>query len=331
MVGSKTLKNYSTKLTPEGIAPTDDAFHGSPGRFGAEWWYFDAVFNNGYSLHIGCRTFSRKKWGMVSPFLEFYRNGFLEAKSVDRVFFRDFHTSSSFPFVQLSDKKIIDFDKERFKDSGKWVYDVSLDFGDNSADLIFVGTTKGWKIETLGAESWTVALPKAKVTGEIVVDGEKMSISGVGYHDHNWNYGLLTAMNYGKGWYWGKIMSKSLSVSWADIIRPNYKDDLLAVVNQDDNGFFAVKPEKIQFDTGGFVRIHDRKAPKNFSLRIDDVVNDVPVVVDVEMVARKIHYNRVLLVAPYWRYHVEAKGFIQLGSHKEEINPVQIMEFLRFS
>jgi len=45
----------------------------------------------------------------------------------------------------------------------------------------------------------------------------------------------------------------------------------------------------------------------------------------------EIHYNKVLIIAPYWRYHVKTKGYITLGSKKELVNETQIMEFLKFS
>ena len=49
----------SVKPNVDDILPSDDAFHGSPKRISAEWWYFDAIFSNKYSAHIGFKTFSR--------------------------------------------------------------------------------------------------------------------------------------------------------------------------------------------------------------------------------------------------------------------------------
>jgi hypothetical protein len=36
-----------------------------------------------------------------------------------------------------------------------------------------------------------------------------------------------------------------------------------------------------------------------------------------------------LLIAPYWRYHVEANGVISIDSVEESVNKTQIMEFFR--
>lgn len=321
--------NTHNKLVPRDISPADDAFHGSTKHIAAEWWYFDAIFTNNYSLHIGFRTFSKKSRGMVSPFLEIYKDGKLEAKAVKRHLFHNLQASKIFPLVKLFDNKIIEFDQERFNDRGEWVYNVLLDVGDHKAYLTFIGTTKGWKIETKD-ECWTVALPKASVTGEITVNGKRMSVNGVGYHDHNWNYTLLTAMN-GRGWYWGKVMSKTFNVTWAKVMKTSAEGDLIAVVNQDNVGYFNINPKNIRFNPDKFIRTHGRKTPTSFNLQIDDFVEGIPIHMDVKMEAHEIHYSKVAIIAPYWRYHAKSTGLISVGTYKETVNSTQIIEFLRFS
>ncbi|MFO7678003.1 MAG: hypothetical protein R6V50_06465, partial [Thermoplasmatota archaeon] len=46
------------------INPSDDAYHGNINLLDIEWWYFDAVFENGYSIHFGLRTYHIKKSGI---------------------------------------------------------------------------------------------------------------------------------------------------------------------------------------------------------------------------------------------------------------------------
>ena len=329
-IGSKTFRNYPPPVPPHDITPADDAFHGSTKRMAAEWWYFDANFTNNYSLHIGCRTFTKKKQGMISPFLEIYKDGKLEVKAVNRYLFSQFQTSSDYPLVKLANKTIIEFDKERFKENGEWVYHISLKKEENEVNLTFIGTTKGFKYET-DSESWTVALPKALVKGEIIVNGKKINGNGIGYHDHNWNYSLLTPLTYGKGWYWGKIMSKTLTISWAEIIKSASRGEILAVINQDNQGYLPTNAENIYFKPEKFVRNHRKIMPTRFTLKIDDIVNKVPIKVNVKMEPQDVHYDKVLIIAPYWRYHVKAEGYISLGSIKESVNDMQIMEYLKFS
>ncbi len=322
-----TIKNSFHNA--EDILPIDDAFHGSRKHIAIEWWYFDAIFDNGYSIHIGCRTFSKKNYGIVSPILEVYKDSELIVKARKKYLFPNFKTSKYYPIVRLSNKPIIEFDYGRYNRTGEWAYKVALRLDENEVDLMFIGTTKGWKIQT-ERECWTVALPKALVNGEITINGKKIKVKGIGYHDHNWNYTLQTFMNYGRAWYWGKIRSNILNIIWVNIVKTSSKFGLLAVVNQEKHNYFAINPKNIFFESSNFIRSHGNKTPTHFLLQIDDIVDDIPIHVNVEMESQNIHYSRKLLFSRYWRYHVKTTGEISLGDYKERINNIQFMEFLRF-
>lgn len=313
----------------EKMKPSDDAFHGSQRHLSAEWWYFDAMFTNDYSVHIGCRTFSIKRLGIGSPFLEFYRKGKLLVEKKKRCLFKNLETSKKYPLVKLFTKPIIKFDYKKFQENQEWIYEINMKIEDGQANLVFTGTTQGFKIETEG-ESWAVALPKAKVTGEIIFKDKKMKVEGVGYHDHNWNYTFLSALTYGKGWYWGKIRSNQFNIVWANVVKKNNRWDLLAVVNKNGDGFYNINPENIIFRAENYIRDHRHKTPMSFTLKIDDLVDNIPVKAVVKMKVKHFHYNKVF-TAPYWRYHVDTSGFIAIDGIKEKIDGAQIMEFLSFS
>ena len=318
--------NIYNRLIPRDILPRDDAYHGSKKYIASEWWYFEAFFNNNYSAVVSFTTSFKNL--IAFPTIELYRYGELEVRAIKRYPIHDFQISKHFPLVKLFDNKIIEFDQERFNDRGEWVYNVSMKIEDHKINLKFVGITKGWKFEWDG-ESWIVALPKASVTGELLVHGNRIPVSGIGYHDHNWFSNLSTIVNTW-GWYWGKITGKTLIVTWANIVKKSSKGELLAVVNQDNKGYFTINPENIHFKPDKFIRNYGRKMPTSFTLQIDEVVDNIPIHIDVKMVVKNIHrrYKR-MLIAPYWRYHVEATGIISLGSYKEIVNNIQIMEFFR--
>ncbi|RLF51696.1 MAG: hypothetical protein DRN24_04525 [Thermoplasmata archaeon] len=315
------------KYTPpaERITPKDDAFHGSPKRISAEWWYFDAVFDNGYSSHLGFKTFSKGKIGLVSPMIELYKDGELVVQKQKKHLFKNFRTSKEYPMAEVSDKPIIMFDKERYKKTGEWVYNFNLEIDECLVDLDFIGLTEGFKIETEN-ESWSVALPKASVKGEIQVNDEKIKVKGIGYHDHNWNYSLLTVMNYGIGWYWGKIRSETFNIVWAKIVKSSNRYELIAVVNIDNNSFYNINPENIVFKVDDFTGRYRRKIPTSISIEI----NDENIKADVKMKADKIHFGKAL-VAPYWRYHMKTDGFIYVNGEKENVEGICITEYLKFS
>lgn len=316
-------KNHAIEITPK-----DDAFHGSPKRFAAEWWYFDATLNDDLSVHVGFKTFTRKNKGFVFPLIEIYKNGKLEYISSNRSLFRRTTISKDFPSVQLNNKPIIHFDKQRYEKDGEWCYQVTLKIKELSVDLHFTGITKGWKIET-PLESWTVALPKAKVTGTLTINDKIIPVEGTGYHDHNWNYSMLTALTYGKGWYWGKIMSETMTITWANIIKSSNKSEILSIVNQDGKQFFNINPSAISFTPKKKIKNHRKKTPTEFSFHINDYVDNTTIKAEVEMKTKELHFSRVLF-APYWRYHVYAKGYLTIGDKTEPVSNIQIMEYMQF-
>jgi hypothetical protein len=266
---------------------------------------------------------------MVQPFLEFYKNGKLKVDKKKRFLFRNFETSKDYPLVKLFKKPIIEFDYDKYNENREWIYNIDITINDCKANLKFLGITKGFKIETK-AESWVVSLPKAKVIGEISYNGKKIKGEGIGYHDHNWNYTFLSILTYGKCWYWGKIRSNNFNIVWANIVKKDKTWDLLAVVNNKQNSFYNIHPENIYFKPDNYICDHRKKTPSNFILKIDDVVDEIPINAEVEMNMIDLHYSNVLR-APYWRYHVNTSGFISIDGKKEIIDSVQIMEFLRFS
>ncbi len=67
--------------TIENITPKDDAFHGIKRNLSLEWWYFDAVFEEGHSPHIGVKVISFRKFGIVRQLLDLYKGSNLIEKS----------------------------------------------------------------------------------------------------------------------------------------------------------------------------------------------------------------------------------------------------------
>ena len=323
-----TLFDHKRTVTP--IIPSDDAFHGSLRHIGAEWWYFDALFADDLSIHVGYKTFSKKKWGLFAPQIEFYNKGACFLEENKRILFKDTMISKEFPSITHNGNAVMSFNKEKHHQSNQWEYQVNMETERCGFDLRFLGKTPGWKIEIPERESWTVALPKATVQGTIRFNDSTIPVEGLGYHDHNWNYTMVTVMNYGQGWYWGKIASNSFNVVWAKIVKSK-QYELLAVINDDDqNTWYNINPKNIHISTDEYEKVGRFKTPSHFFLEIHEEKEGVPLDVEVDMKSYGTHYNSVI-VAPYFRYHITAKGSISIDSKKEQVNPQQIMEFLRFS
>ena len=308
------------------ITPSDDAFHGSPKRIASEWWYFDAIFDNKYSIHIGIPTFSRKKLGIIIPNIHFYKQGEFVGSTRKRFLFRNFFPSSRLPSVKLFNSSIMDFDLNKYKSNNEWIYHIKFKNGNNAVNLTYISVTKGWKIET-NQECWTVALPKAIVTGEIIVNGKRINVKGVGYHDHNWNYSILSIMNYGIGWYWGKLRSNSFNLVWVNIVKTPNRSQIIAIANKDKDGYLNIEPKNIHFKIEKNTKFKRKKIPTSFSLQIEDVIKDTTIKVEAKMELKNIHYSKAFFTH-YWRYHINTSGFISIGKKKESLNKNHIMEYM---
>jgi hypothetical protein len=337
----KTLNFNNSKtnyrfLKATDIVPKDDAFHGNINLLDIEWWYFDAVFDNGYSIHVGIRTYHIRNVGIVQSRINIYKNGEVEVGVMKTNLMSDFYTSYDKPCIHIENKPIVEFDNNYYLATGEWRYKISMNIDDHNVDLTFTGTTQGWKIET-SETCWTVALPKAIVTGTITVNKKKIPVKGVGYHDHNWNYSPVTAMN-NLGWFWGRLTGDTLNITWAKTMQNTQKGDLLAIINKDrkkvknKKEFFSIPPTKIHFKLKNIIKDHRKWIPSAFFLSINhSTPNDrIAVRANIHMKTSYIQHIRIFTIH-YWRYHVITIGKISLGSTIETLeNKPQIIEFLSF-
>ncbi|UCD13850.1 MAG: hypothetical protein JSW60_00080 [Thermoplasmatales archaeon] len=318
------------------ITPQDDAFHGNINILDVEWWYFDGIFDNGYSIHVGVRTYHIRNSGIVEFRINIYKNGKIEVESTKTDLFSNFFSSYDRPHIAINGKQVIEFDQDHYKETGKWRYYVTLKIDNHEANLSFTGTTQGWKIETSDT-CWTVALPKAKVTGTITANGNTIQVKGVGYHDHNWGYSPTT-MFKNLGWFWGRIIGDTLNITWTKTMQTIKKGDLIAIVNQDENNiqdkkeFYSIPPTNILFALEKFEKNHRQLIPTEFDLQIIDTISDnnIPINAHIHMITLYTQHTRIF-TAHYWRYLVKATGKISLGSTTETLDDkTQIMEYLSF-
>jgi hypothetical protein len=186
----------------------DDAFHGqlSPDAF--EWWYFDAIFDNGYSMvtswHIGEMGTETADPGSGHIMFSIYDP---DGKKTDTEV--DFPASAVFASTETCDVKMGD---NRLH--GEFPrYEIHFRSGDIGGELLFENLTQGFRnppdgVAYFGREparymGWVIAQPRAKVTGKLILAGEDIPVNGVGYHDHNWGNVPLGGLY--DHWYWGRI------------------------------------------------------------------------------------------------------------------------------
>jgi len=320
----KSKKDSQFVFLPEEISIEDDGFHESEASRFTEWWYFDAVFDNGYSAQMSVRLLSiiKKRLVIIFQRLDIYKDGELVVHHRKRCPLRNFKALREIPLVKLGDKQVINGYID--KNTGNWVYDLSFEINDTSANLRFEGQTQGWKGRNPGDDWWAVLVPRADVKGTINVNGKQINVGGIGYHDHNWDVRLKAAKNL--GWFWGKINFKNFTVTWATIFKDMNIGQPLLVINKIKEGHINVLPQNIDF-IGDVLCIENGKSiPHRFVLQ----TNTEDATLNVTMKVLKIHHVKMMLRMHYWRFHVSCKGSLKVGSEYESVDETQIAEFIRF-
>jgi predicted secreted hydrolase len=320
-----SLKKSPFRFNASDISIKDDAYHDSKAKRFTEWWYFDAIFDNGYSIGLNIRVLSiiKNKFVPIYKRTDIYKEGKLIKHHRKKYRLKDFEASKEKPSVRIAGKEVINgyIDKK----TGDLTYDLSFSFEDVSADLQFIASTKGWKGNNPGGDGWAVIIPRAEVKGKIKVNNEEINVKGIGYHDHNWDVRYAAAKN-NHGWFWGKIYSKSYTVTWATIYKNKDIGQPLLVVNENNKGYINFKPEEIKF-IGDKLKIQNKKMiPHHFILEADNGKAKLKFSMDTE----EFHHDKVMVRYHYWRYHMMCNGIITIDNKTESVKDTQIAEFLRF-
>lgn len=321
--------NYSD-YNIESITPKDDAFHGINKHFSQEWWYFDAVFNQNYGIHIGIKVISFAKRGFVRELVNIYNDTKVEEQDFRIRPLNQYKISEEIPDIKHKNKKLLEFDYNEYNSTGNWNYTVKIELNKIKVDLIFIGKSKGFTYKT-AHEGWSVAQPIAQVSGNITINERVINLNGKGYHDHNWNFSIGTGLR-GKGWYWGKITSQNYSLTWAKIQKTRFADDtisekigILSIVNDD---YIKINSDNITLELDDYEYHNGRFIPTKFSLYA--LQDDLEINVSFNAVSIQKVGLRFISIH-YWRFFISITGYIKLGENIDFLeNEIQIMEFVRF-
>jgi len=314
--------NSTHGFSPQDIELGDDAFHGNGILPYTEWWYFDAMFDNGYSAQMSIRIVSVYGKQMAMMRLDFYKNSVFVSHQSLSYYFNEIVASSTVPLAQLQGKTIMVGSCDN--STGDFIYDVSFDFSGNAAALRFVGCTKGWKGLLNSGAGWAVILPRADVTGTITVNDTTMNVTGVGYHDHDWNVKSRMAVSF--GWFWGKIDSSNFTATWSTILTTRTIVQPIMVVNKKNAGYIAIPSETIWFSAKDLHLDHFMFVPQFFN--IETMTDKVFLVVNMEVIS--VNHERFMGFMNYWRYHVKCSGIFMVDGHAETVDGVFIAEYFRF-
>jgi len=219
-----TQNKWSRELTPR-----DDALHpcSVPGAW--EWWYFDADFENGYTVagtfHYGS---PRPPANSDARFIEIA----LYDPEGNRRMIRKRYPKEQCSFSEEVCNVVIGPNYMRGNLETSHIY---MSEGDHGLDLTYERIVGGYvtpgQAEPASAyppntpPSWIVIQTRAKVTGKLTWDGKTLDVAGIGYHDHNLEsapYGTtggggLGGAGFGGGGanvFWGKLHAGEWTVNW---------------------------------------------------------------------------------------------------------------------
>jgi len=202
-----------TKFLPE-----YDSIHIDVNEKGtSERWYFDAILDNGYNV-VGFFRARHERTGETGVEIMVYKPNDEKIQKVVDYKRADFTIEEGTANLNIGKNYIkVDYSNEKLP-----TYEIFLDEDNMGIHLTYKSKVEAWtpgkgtvQFGNKGHFGWAVAIPQADVVGTIKVEGEEMSVKGVGYHDHNWlNFKLPLYLKY---WYMGHYFAGDFSFIFAYI------------------------------------------------------------------------------------------------------------------
>ena len=167
--------------------PRDDALHPSDAPGWWEWWYFDADFDNGYTM-AGTFHFGSPR-PPANPDVRFIEIALYDPAGDKRV------ARKRYPKEQCSaseDTCKVVIGPNVFEGEAP-TFHLFFQEGGQGCDITYESLVEGYMpkgpTSSVGSAvvNWVIPTARAKVSGTITWEGKTMEVKGVGYHDHNWS------------------------------------------------------------------------------------------------------------------------------------------------
>jgi hypothetical protein len=205
------------------IAAWEDGFRtrpGGPGTF--EWWYFDAVLDDGSTLVINFMVKDIQGGGGIkqpaSPVVTFQLDR-PDGTHVERTL----HARDD-DFAFAADRCDVRVGVNTFA-GDLHTYRIHTDIDGVTADVTLTGQVPSWRPETghilFGDDqphlfAWLPSVPQGAVQATLTLDGQTRTQAGTGYHDHNWGDAAMQQLIH--HWYWARGEVGDYCVIASDII-----------------------------------------------------------------------------------------------------------------
>jgi hypothetical protein len=256
---------------PRPLNLVEDGAHRLPGDKFFEWWYFDAHFDNGYHLVVALHT---ALFNIISrpAVIAVHLYGPGGWKKVGMTAFKPSEVSSA---VGQCDVRL---GPSRVWDAGNH-YGVYVEQGSIRVSLEYHREIEGLQVGTgvLFADPtseqsfhWIVPLPRASVSGWLWVDGERMAVNGIGYHDHNW--GNLDLYQVLRSWTWGRVITDRHTMIFWDLLGRRIVDSRVtaAILWQGPKLLFSTDQVSLYSSKSGIGQRADAYCPDRIKLQVND-------------------------------------------------------------
>jgi len=305
-------------FTPKDIVLQDDAVHRKKNFGYVETFYYDALFDNKYSIVMLVNIIHLGISDIVFAGLIIYNNTKIVKRIQLKPPYKCYFLSEKEPLIVINNKQIVKGYIN--KDTKQWKYILSMGNEYQGADLKLIKIMKAWKRKTfLG--NWLV-IPKFKVKGKIFLNGNEIKVSGEGYHDHN-IYPIYSPF-VNKGYHFGKISIDSIKIIWVHVVKNKTNEEYIVILNK-EKGYIQIDPKEFEFKIEKKTTDHGKIIPIICSLKIkNDILN-----LDVKIESIKFHHNSLPTIN-YWRHHVRNIGKFQMNTISKKIDNYEIAEYMRF-
>lgn len=256
-------------LRQDRIEPWEDGLRTDtePGSY--EWWYFDSHLEDGSTLVVIFYTKNPLNPGhALQPFVTMH----LERPGVDPIVFEQHHPADRFSASrEVCEVRIAN---NLFR-GDLHHYEIHVEHDDTVVDVDLVGQVAAWRPATghllFGGSdehcfAWLPSVPQGTVTARITKGTLTETLTGVGYHDHNWGDAAMHKLiNH---WYWGRAQAGPYSIVASYITAEHRYGDTEVPV------FLLAKDGAIVADDAGKVtfELRDQHADEQSGKPVADVV-----------------------------------------------------------
>lgn len=177
-----------------------------------QWWYYDAVFDNGYTMNMAWRCTDLQAniileimdpdGKVVGKRVKFPRNKVIASTEVHDITMGANRIYGEYP------KYYSNFQADDVGE--KLVYDCTVQEFKEPPDGCYIG--RGAAPATPRFFAY-VLRPRCKVSGTLIVNGKKIPVKGEGYCDHQWGNCAFPeeAVYY---WYWSRAFLPQHTIFW---------------------------------------------------------------------------------------------------------------------